>query len=138
MAENKTSSAAHESPSLTNAVKQTLVGLIKNPYPTVPNPEGCKKRASVSLILRIRPHYDHWPESCIARDEDEPEEKFVERFFAQQWVQMGDAEVVFIKRASRVGDRWTSRSQPFSFFIFFLDFLENSSPRNLILTGYCS
>lgn len=29
-------------------------------------------------------------------------------FFAQPWVQAGDPEVVFIKRAARVGDRWTS------------------------------
>jgi len=30
------------------------------------------------------------------------------KFFAQPWVQAGDPEVVFIKRAARVGDMWTS------------------------------
>ena len=31
----------------------------------------------------------------------------VQKFFDQPWVQHGDPEVLFIKRASRPGDRWT-------------------------------
>jgi 8-oxo-dGTP pyrophosphatase MutT (NUDIX family) len=33
---------------------------------------------------------------------------FISAFFRQEWVQHGDAEVLFIKRAARAGDRWTS------------------------------
>jgi 8-oxo-dGTP pyrophosphatase MutT (NUDIX family) len=34
------------------------------------------------------------------------EDRLIE-FFAQPWVQHGEPEVLFIKRATRVGDRWT-------------------------------
>ncbi|KAI5273093.1 hypothetical protein E4T47_03686 [Aureobasidium subglaciale] len=32
----------------------------------------------------------------------------IDSFFAQDWVKHGEAEVLFIKRAARKGDRWTS------------------------------
>ncbi len=32
----------------------------------------------------------------------------MEQFFSQPWAQEGDPEAVFIKRAARPGDRWTS------------------------------
>ncbi|KEQ99268.1 hypothetical protein AUEXF2481DRAFT_36584 [Aureobasidium subglaciale EXF-2481] len=32
----------------------------------------------------------------------------IDSFFAQHWVKHGEAEVLFIKRAARKGDRWTS------------------------------
>jgi 8-oxo-dGTP pyrophosphatase MutT (NUDIX family) len=84
--------------------------LSTNPYPHVPNPESCKKRASVALILRIRPHYNHYPsESEVpSLDPTRSASAQLEQFFAQPWVQHGTPEVVFIKRAAREGDRWTS------------------------------
>ncbi len=100
------------SPSLVSAFKETLFGLIENHYPHVPNPESCKKRASVALILRVRPEYSHWPESCFSKEGENANlstAESLEQFFVQDWVQHGDPESVFIKRAARVGDRWTSQ-----------------------------
>jgi 8-oxo-dGTP pyrophosphatase MutT (NUDIX family) len=96
---------------LIQALRTTLLNLIQDPYPHVPNPPSCKKRASVALIVRIRPHFNspapldssvHSPENPVSSAAQ------IESFFAQEWVQRGDPEVAFIKRAARVGDRWTS------------------------------
>lgn len=100
--------ARKEAPALINAVRDSLLGLIQNPFPYVPTPESCHRRASVALVLRVRPHFEHWPSSCIAQADSKSPEAFVQQFFDQPWVRNGDAEVVFIKRAARVGDRWTS------------------------------
>ncbi|KAI9716572.1 MAG: hypothetical protein M1812_005303 [Candelaria pacifica] len=86
-----------------------LSDLSGNPYPYVPNPPNCKKRASVALIIRIQPHSSHWPP-----DQDDGTrlgysiQDQLKAFFANSWVQNGDPEVLFIKRAARSGDRWTS------------------------------
>ncbi|KAI9048072.1 hypothetical protein LZ554_007868 [Drepanopeziza brunnea f. sp. 'monogermtubi'] len=96
-------------PDLAKALLETLRGLVDNPYPHVRNPEGCKKRASVALILRVRPRYEHWPESNPPQAEEHVNlsaAESLDQFFAQDWVQHGDPEAVFIKRAARVGDRW--------------------------------
>ena len=102
---------ADDAPSvLTSSLYTTLVSLSQNPYSHVPNPPTCKKRASVALILRIRPHYSHhpsWPDIATL-DPSQPTSIQLETFFAQEWVQYGDPEVAFIKRAAREGDRWTS------------------------------
>ncbi|KAL2066422.1 hypothetical protein VTL71DRAFT_2493 [Oculimacula yallundae] len=103
-----------KSQNLIRPFQETLNGLIENPYPHVSNPEGCKKRASVALILRVRPNFDHWAETDPAEGQAEAgttescTHESLDRFFAQDWVQHGDPEAVFIKRAARVGDRWTS------------------------------
>jgi len=103
------SSPPAESEALAQALHSALKGLIQDPYPHVPNPESCKKRASVALILRVRPHFNHWPSEFPAQDEHAGSAgDAVDRFFEQSWVQHGDPEVVFIKRAAREGDRWTS------------------------------
>ena len=82
-------------------VHKLLKHLSLTNYPDLPTPAGTKKRASVALTIRIKPAYDHWPpEGSKAGSIDE--------FFAQDWVQHGEAEILFIKRASRKGDRWTS------------------------------
>ncbi|KAJ5833113.1 hypothetical protein N7474_001424 [Penicillium riverlandense] len=94
---------------LSSSLHGVLKDLHRRPYPHVPNPPGCKKRASVALILRVRPTFDHWP-GAIATPAQDPSlsvEQRLENFFSQSWVQHGDPEVLFIKRASRVGDRWT-------------------------------
>ncbi|GAB7340646.1 hypothetical protein MBLNU457_7042t1 [Dothideomycetes sp. NU457] len=89
-------------PELVAGLHNALAGLIANPYSTVESPETTKKRASVALIIRIQPHYDHWP----AQDSGEITD--LDSFFQQEWVKHGDPEVLFIKRAARKGDRWTS------------------------------
>lgn len=93
-----------------NQLSRTLRELTHHRYPHVPNPPGCKKRASVALIIRVRPTFPDRasfnPEICgrqIGSDRQQ-----LENFFSQGWVQRGDPEVLFIKRAAREGDRWTS------------------------------
>lgn len=100
------------SPGLSPHLHQVLTDLHNQPYPHVPNPPLCKKRASVALILRVRPTYTHWPSPSPSSliDPSDPSlsvEDRLDSFFAQDWVQNGDPEVLFIKRASRPGDRWT-------------------------------
>nr|POE53306.1 uncharacterized protein c14c4.10c [Quercus suber] len=80
----------------------TILGsLSASPYPTLLSPESTKRRASVALIVRIQPSYAQWPSDNVALQS-------LDDFFAQDWVQHGEPEVLFIKRASRKGDRWTS------------------------------
>ena len=73
------------------------------------NPPDCPKRAAVALVIRIRPTYPHQAVynktqcSSVAQSFQE----CLDSFFSQSWVQEGDAEALFIKRAARVGDRWT-------------------------------
>lgn len=104
-------------------LQDVLCRLHGHPFPHVPNPEGCKKRASVAVILRIRPPYTSLPKDSAASDpiangysvidagpaaaESSTTLAQIQTFFAQQWVQEGDPEVLFIKRASRKGDRWS-------------------------------
>lgn len=95
-------------PTLIEALRDTLKDLHLNPYPEVTNPDGCEKRASVALVLRIRPSYEQHAPAVL--DDNEATTSNTERldhFFAQPWVQHGDPECVFIKRAARSGDRWT-------------------------------
>ncbi|KAL4875542.1 NUDIX hydrolase domain-like protein [Aspergillus karnatakaensis] len=100
---------AQEPASLFQSLHHVLLELHQNSYPHVPNPPQCKKRASVALVLRVRPTYNHRPDlsSLLRNDATASVTEQLDTFFAQEWVQNGDAEVLFIKRASRVGDRWT-------------------------------
>jgi 8-oxo-dGTP pyrophosphatase MutT (NUDIX family) len=96
---------------LVRSLSAVLESIQQNPYPHVPNPPDCQKRASVALVLRIRPNHD----DCIkiaSRESDSSANaklppKTLPDFFAQSWVQNGDPEILFIKRAGRVGDRWS-------------------------------
>ena len=91
-------------------LRSILYDLKYSPSPHVPNPPSCKKRASVALIIRIRPaareksYYDPLGCSSATHHFDD----CISNFFKQEWVQHGDPEVLFIKRAARAGDRWTS------------------------------
>lgn len=101
----------HLSPeSLADSVCHVLKDLHLHPYPFVPSPPGCTKRASVALIIRVRPTYSHWPSSAAAvqvPDRAQCVPRQLDAFFSQHWARHGDPEVLFIKRASRAGDRWT-------------------------------
>ncbi|PNS20456.1 hypothetical protein CAC42_5906 [Sphaceloma murrayae] len=78
-----------------------LAHLIAHPFPTISSPSSTPKRASVALIIRIVPSYHHpSPPSSPPSD--------LASFFSLPWVQHGNPEVLFIKRAARKGDRWTS------------------------------
>ncbi|KAL9576315.1 MAG: hypothetical protein Q9212_007206 [Teloschistes hypoglaucus] len=89
---------------------QTLRELGQHPYPHVPNPPDCKKRAAVALIIRVRPTFPEQGifESKSCGPEAGTKNQRLENFFEQEWVRRGDPEVLFIKRAARDGDRWTS------------------------------
>ncbi len=98
-------------------LKDVLLDISGNPYPELPNPPETKKRASVALIVRIKPHYEHWPpkhsaiecsDANIENTGIKSASRQLQDFFEQDWVKNGDPEILFIKRAERKGDRWTS------------------------------
>lgn len=96
---------------LVKKLSEVLNYIHHHPYPHVSNPRDCQKRASVALVLRIRPAYldsielaTHHP---VSNNNAEDSPKALADFFAQDWVQKGDPEILFIKRAGRVGDRWS-------------------------------
>ncbi|KAJ5513011.1 hypothetical protein N7463_002563 [Penicillium fimorum] len=62
-------------PGLSHHLHGVLAELHRRPYPHVPNPPTCKKRASVALIIRIRPIYDHWPSSNPTKDVSQPSQQ---------------------------------------------------------------
>lgn len=83
---------------------QTILKDVRDtPYPCLESPAQLK-RASVAFILRIKPSYSHWPET----ETDASFKPDLDSFFSQDWPQHGEPEVLFIKRAARKGDRWTS------------------------------
>lgn len=102
---------------ITAHLKAVLQELNAHPYPEVACPPNLPKRASVALILRVQPCYAHWPESP---SRPRPSHSFsasgtshttdfktdIDAFFEQDWVKHGDPEILFIKRAARVGDKW--------------------------------
>lgn len=60
------------------------------------------------VVVRVRPDYDHPPRTPIkVADKTASTSQQLSDFFSQDWVQHGDPELLFIKRASRAGDRWT-------------------------------
>jgi 8-oxo-dGTP pyrophosphatase MutT (NUDIX family) len=99
---------------LVESLSQCLYSIQQNPYPHVPNPPDCQKRASVALVLRVRPDYADGLAVAVRRSgqDADPElpPKTLPDFFAQSWVQNGDPEILFIKRAGRAGDRWSGHT----------------------------
>jgi hypothetical protein len=116
-------------------LKTVLLELNAHPYPEVACPPNVPKRASVALILRIQPNYSHWPsvpDTPSSSQQQHPPSRphsptqqrrrssaaahaphklafkdILDAFFEQDWVKHGDPELLFIKRATRVGDKWT-------------------------------
>jgi len=102
-----------DSKTIVQALHGVLLHLSQHHYPHVPNPEGCKKRASVAVIIRVRPAYQPIPPfngSTVAVNDPETPATSINQFFSQQWVQDGDPEILFIKRAGRPGDRWSGHT----------------------------
>ena len=105
----QSSQSSVSSSSLTAQLKSSLLRCNQHRYPHVPNPEGCKKRASVALIIRVRPKaagQAPFQAEQLGRGAGSDHAR-IESFFNLDWVQRGDPEVLFIKRAARQGDRWT-------------------------------
>ncbi|KAI5841463.1 hypothetical protein DFP73DRAFT_555843 [Morchella snyderi] len=89
-------------PDLIPTLHKALEELYENPPPPIPSPAATPKRASVALVIRIQPHPSYRP-----KDNNSVVSTLAE-FFDLPWVQHGDPECLFIKRAARKGDRWTS------------------------------
>ncbi|KAF2016432.1 nudix family hydrolase-like protein [Aaosphaeria arxii CBS 175.79] len=108
-------------------LKNVLLELAANPYPEVACPPNVPRRASVAVILRIQPNYAHWPavhskqlhtphahhaqqrrRSSVASNSGQKLsfKDILDAFFEQDWVKHGDPEMLFIKRATRIGDKW--------------------------------
>ncbi|APA11259.1 hypothetical protein SS1G_11481 [Sclerotinia sclerotiorum 1980 UF-70] len=102
--------SSSSTPSITTSLHSTLLHISQNPYPYIPNPPNCPRRASVALILRIRPSRSDLPPTTpqVFPYPEPPTGERLANFFEQSWVKNGDPELLFIKRAARVGDRWTS------------------------------
>ena len=61
-------------------------------------------------MIRVRPAYEPAPaptDSVVNVNPTGTPATTLDEFFAQSWVQNGDPEVLFIKRAGRPGDRWS-------------------------------
>jgi 8-oxo-dGTP pyrophosphatase MutT (NUDIX family) len=102
-----------DSGAILKALHTVLSSTSKSPYPHVPTPHGCKKRASVAVIIRVRPPYKPVPaasQSTVNVDAGESPATSINHFFSKQWVQEGDPEILFIKRAGRAGDRWSGHT----------------------------
>ena len=100
---------ATSSTQLTERLHQVLQQLQQAPFPHVPSPEGSEKRASVALILRIRPSREHLSADELHGASGADSIDSLNDFFSKPWVRDGDPEVLFIKRAGRQGDRWSGR-----------------------------
>ena len=98
------------SEALISRFQHALQEIHQEEYPHVPNPPGCKRRASVAVILRVRPNYSQkatYDQGFLSSSTPTFQES-LDGFFSQSWVLQGAPEVLLIKRAARVGDRWTS------------------------------
>ena len=103
-------SQPYADPMLWRQLRGVLKFLQSYTYPHIPNPPSCKKRASVALIVRFRPSSTHDAvyDQGICGASTGSNVQRLENFFSQPWVQRGEPEILFIKRASRAGDRWTN------------------------------
>lgn len=92
---------------LSQALRNALRKLSQSPSPPVSSPDGCGKRASVALVLRLRPSYHTQLANAqrIRTAVAESHPASLDEFLSQAWE--GDPEVLFIKRAGRAGDRWS-------------------------------
>jgi 8-oxo-dGTP pyrophosphatase MutT (NUDIX family) len=85
-----------------------LSDLADHPYPVLPSPPDVPRRASVCLIIRIRPHYSHPPPfDAFVPDPTAVTRENLSSFFSQRWVRHGDPEILYIKRAANKRDKWT-------------------------------
>ena len=92
---------------ISDKVHDVLQALLRHQFPTVECPPGLNKRASVALILRINPRFSNKEAvTRLANNASKDTSKRLRSFFEQPWVQRGEPEALFIKRAVRKGDRW--------------------------------
>ncbi|KAF2397184.1 NUDIX-domain-containing protein [Trichodelitschia bisporula] len=111
MSPSSAASSSVPASGLVQHLRATLLDLHAHPYPTITNPPNVPRRASVALVLRIQPHHAHFPPESstpLADSQFVSGAGRISAFFEQDWAAHGDPEVLFIKRAARSGDKWTS------------------------------
>ena len=112
----KAKRAMSDNSSFKNASLLSALSFISSrPDHYYPSPKFQPKRASVALIIWIKP-----PETYSASETSSqgmskltgqsPIDlvKTLSELFSQPWVQQGEPQVLFIKRAKRTGDRWSA------------------------------
>jgi 8-oxo-dGTP pyrophosphatase MutT (NUDIX family) len=78
-----------------------LANLLQIPPQKLPSPPEQPRRASVAIIIRIRPLNTYvGPRIPIVTLDD---------FFSQPWTSQGELEILYMKRALREGDRWSGQ-----------------------------
>ncbi|CAO3573742.1 unnamed protein product [Mortierella alpina] len=83
------------------------------------------RRASVAIIIRVRPNPLRYPQYNTSKEPQQPQQQpqqqqqqlrpiqaienpeSLDEFFDQEWVRTGIPEVLFIERATRKTDRWS-------------------------------
>jgi hypothetical protein len=105
-----------DNPSFHNASLLSALSFISSrPDHYYPSPKFQPKRASVALIIWIKPPQTHSPLSTSSQgifglmlQSSIGLVKTLSELFSQSWVQQGEPQVLFIKRAKRTGDRWSA------------------------------
>lgn len=94
--------------SLVPQLQKVLQNLLTHPYTEIHSPEDDTKRASVALIIRISPSYEHsYTAAKNTLRPNAPVSEELGHFFSHNWVRHGEPELLFIQRASRHGDPWS-------------------------------
>ncbi|CAG8617164.1 11255_t:CDS:2, partial [Diversispora eburnea] len=95
-----------------------LSNLERIPAHKLPSPPHQKRRASVAIIIRIRPFSKnncHYNEEKNINNNDEELSSFknnirsIDDFWTLPWVNDGIPEILYIQRALREGDRWSGQ-----------------------------
>ena len=73
---------------------------------TLESPPDQPKRASVTLVIRVRPSSDDHLNENESSSQIHPTN--LAEFFDQEWVKKGTFEMLFIKRAERKSDPWSA------------------------------
>ena len=105
-----------DNPSFDSASLLSALSFISSrPDHYYPSPKFQPKRASVALIIWIKPLQTYSPSSTSSQGTSELKlqssiglVKTLSELFSQPWVQQGEPQVLFIKRAKRTGDRWSA------------------------------
>ncbi|RHZ60972.1 hypothetical protein Glove_350g46 [Diversispora epigaea] len=107
-----------EESTVLNRLRIALSNLEKIPAHKLPSPPHQKRRASVAIIIRIRPlsksHYHYNEETNIDNSDEELSSSendiiSIDDFWTLPWVNDGIPEILYIRRALREGDRWSGQ-----------------------------
>lgn len=73
----------------------------------VPSHPPKYRRASVAVIIRVRPDRTRSSSNLSQSIQAIEQPESLEEFFGQPWVRSGTPEILFIERATRKTDRWS-------------------------------